>query len=114
MNVFDIKVYTVGEFIFAESRRSPMVDVEKDCGNAELRYEVELTVQEREYCKRIVDKFKLPICGLDILRSENNSYVCDINGWAFAKGGGLNGEVSIYWDLLAQLLKNMIFQKFFP
>jgi hypothetical protein len=48
------------------------------------------------------------------LRSDGISYVCDINGWAFAKGGGLNQEVTIYWDLLAEMLKNMVFQKFFP
>ncbi len=75
---------------------------------------MELTPEEREYCKRIVKKFKFPICGLDILRSDDKSYVCDINGWAFAKGGGLNGEVTIYWDLLAKMLRNMVFKRFFP
>jgi hypothetical protein len=48
------------------------------------------------------------------LRSDDKSYVCDINGWAFAKGGTLNQSVKIYWDSLAHLLKNMVFQKFFP
>ena len=64
--------------------------------------------------KKIVQKFKLPVCGLDILRSDGKSYVCDVNGWAFAKGGELNEEVNIYWDILAEMLKNKVFEKFFP
>jgi len=48
------------------------------------------------------------------LRSNGKSYVCDINGWAFAKAGKNIEETKIYWQIVAKRLKNMVFERFFP
>ena len=101
---FDIKVYTVGEnYAHAEERKSPSLDgkVERNKGK-EVRYPVNLTPNEKNIARKIVQIFKQNICGFDILRSKGVSYVCDVNGWSFVKGNRK------YFQDCAILLRNII------
>jgi inositol-hexakisphosphate/diphosphoinositol-pentakisphosphate 1-kinase len=86
---FDIKVYTVGEeYAHAEARKAPSIDgkVQRDLRTGkEVRYPVNLTNEEKEYARRISMAFKQEICGLDMLRTRNKTYVCDVNGFSFVK-----------------------------
>ncbi len=105
---FDIKVYTIGpEYAHAEARKSPSLDgkVQRSSEGKEIRYPINLTPEEKEYAKKIVERFKQNICGFDILRSNGKSYVCDVNGWSFVKGN------KKYYDDCASLLNDIILKK---
>ena len=100
---FDIKVYTVGEDYFhAEERKSPTLDgvVKRTSEGKEVRYPVNLTPEEKNIARKIVQIFKQNICGFDILRSKGKSYVCDVNGWSFVKGNN-----KYYEDCAIQIRK---------
>ena len=100
---FDIKVYTVGEDYFhAEERKSPTLDgvVQRTVEGKEVRYPVNLTPEEKNIARKIVQIFKQNICGFDILRSKGKSYVCDVNGWSFVKGNN-----KYYEDCAIQIRK---------
>ena len=100
---FDIKVYTVGEDYFhAEERKSPTLDgvVKRTTEGKEVRYPVNLTHEEKNMARKIVQIFKQNICGFDILRSKGKSYVCDVNGWSFVKGNN-----KYYEDCAIQIRK---------
>ena len=100
---FDIKVYTVGEDYFhAEERKSPTLDgvVQRTIEGKEVRYPVNLTQEEKNIARKIVQIFKQNICGFDILRSQGKSYVCDVNGWSFVKGNN-----KYYEDCAIQIRK---------
>ena len=100
---FDIKVYTVGEDYFhAEERKSPTLDgvVRRTSEGKEVRYPVNLTPEEKNIARKIVQIFKQNICGFDILRSRGKSYVCDVNGWSFVKGNN-----KYYEDCAIQIRK---------
>ena len=100
---FDIKVYTVGEDYFhAEKRKSPTLDglVQRTTEGKEVRYPVNLTQEEKNIARKIVQIFKQNICGFDILRCKGKSYVCDVNGWSFVKGNN-----KYYEDCAIQIRK---------
>ena len=100
---FDIKVYTVGEDYFhAEERKSPTLDgvVQRTEEGKEVRYPVNLTTEEKNIARKIVQIFKQNICGFDILRSRGKSFVCDVNGWSFVKGNN-----KYYEDCAIQIRK---------
>ena len=100
---FDIKVYTVGEDYFhAEERKSPTLDgvVQRTVEGKEVRYPVNLTPEEKNIARKIVQIFKQNICGFDILRSKGKSFVCDVNGWSFVKGNN-----KYYEDCAIQIRK---------
>ena len=85
----DIKVYTCGAaYVHAEARKAPTVDgkVIRSKDGKELRYPVVLSHGEKMIAAFIVKAFRQNVCGFDILRTANGSFVCDVNGWSFVKG----------------------------
>lgn len=85
----DIKVYTCGaSYVHAEARKAPTVDgkVIRSKDGKEVRYPVVLSHGEKMIAAFIVKAFRQNVCGFDILRTANGSFVCDVNGWSFVKG----------------------------
>lgn len=103
----DVKVYTVGpNYAHAEARKSPVLDgrVLRDADGKEVRYPVILSTKEKEIAYKVCRAFGQTICGFDILRVQDASYVCDVNGWSFVK----NSEK--YFDDCATLLSKYLAQ----
>ncbi|KAF7683215.1 Inositol hexakisphosphate and diphosphoinositol-pentakisphosphate kinase [Astathelohania contejeani] len=101
----DIKVYGLGCIkVYAETRKSPTVDgiVDRDEAGRERRTKIELRDYEREYAFKISAALKQLICGFDMIRVGDQSYVIDVNGWSFVK----NDES--YYDDCSIVLCNFI------
>eukprot|EP00727_Mastigamoeba_balamuthi_P012629 m51a1_g799 putative inositol hexakisphosphate and diphosphoinositol-pentakisphosphate kinase 2 (914) ;mRNA; f:650120-653481 len=95
----DLKVYTVGpDYAHAEARKAPTVDgrVKRTADGKE------------EISRKITMIFGQNVCGFDILRSDGNTYVCDVNGWSFVKGSPK------YYSDCAQILYEIIMAQLHP
>lgn len=84
----DVKVYSAGNYFYAEARKAPHIDghVERDEMGLEKRTRVKLSDMEMVICQRVTESFGQFLNGFDLLRTKDGrTFVIDVNGWSFVK-----------------------------
>ena len=57
----------------------------RDNTGKELRVTARLSADERDIADMVVRVFGQSVCGFDLLRGAQGSFICDVNGWSFVK-----------------------------
>jgi inositol hexakisphosphate/diphosphoinositol-pentakisphosphate kinase len=80
----------------------------RDADGKELRCPISLTLDEKRIARQVNSAFGQRVCGFDLLRTRDRSYVCDVNGFSFVK------RAPKYYEDASQIIHRLIVRQLSP